>query len=210
MNRDLALKISAKLAEKLDGSKQDVEIWAYGLEIILNSVIKFLIIAVLSVFLGIFQYTMFCIIAFAFFRHFGGGVHFSTYLRCLSFGVMTFLISGKIASLDKLSIIQEMFFYMTLVLGVLTIVKWVPADTKKKPIKEKEKIKEQKMKTTVVLVFWLILTIFLDEQGKNTYIPAIVLGVFESLLFMTPFGYWMINGIDNFLNKIFIKTEEVK
>lgn len=99
---------------------------------------------------------------------------------------------------------------MTLVLGVLTIVKWVPADTKKKPIKEKEKIKEQKMKTTVVLVFWLILTIFLDEQGKNTYIPAIVLGVFESLLFMTPFGYWMINGIDNFLNKIFIKTEEVK
>lgn len=210
MNRDFALKISTKLAKKLDGSKQDVEIWAYGLEIILNSVIKFLIIVILSFFLGIFQYTMFCIVSFAIFRHFGGGVHFSTYLRCLSFGVVTFLISGEIASLDKVLIIQEMFFYMTLVLGVLTIVKWIPADTKKKPIKEKEKIKKQKIKTTVVLISWLILIIFLDKHGKDTYIPAITLGAFESLLFMTPFGYWTINEIDNFLNKIFIKTEEVK
>lgn len=210
MTKKFSKKVANSLKSNLNGTKEDVEIWAYGLELLLNGTIKFMLIAGLAAFFGIFKSTMLSLITFAVFRHFGGGVHFSTYLRCLTFGVIKFLILGKISYLNSGIFNQNLLFYITLFLGILTIIKWVPADSEIKPIKNEEDRRGQKIKTIIILIVWIVIIKILYRLDSIEYILPIVLGTFTSFVFMTPFGYWVITSIDNVLNKTKVKYGEVK
>lgn len=210
MTKKFSKKAANSLGNSLNGTNEDIEIWAYGLELLLNCTIKFVVIAGLATFFGILKPTMLSLITFAVFRHFGGGVHFSTYLRCLTFGVIKFLILGKISYLNSGIFNHNLLFYITLFLGILTIIKWVPADSEIKPIKNEEDRRRQKVKTTMILIVWIVIIKILYRLDSIEYILPIVLGTFASFIFMTPFGYWLITSIDNVLNKTKAKHWEVK
>lgn len=210
MIKKLSKKLSISLSKRLDGNDEDVEIWAYGLELLLNGAIKFGLIAGLSTVFGIFKPTILALATFAIFRHFGGGVHFSTYLRCLTSGVVMFLILGSISNVKGNTFNYNLLFYVTLFLGVLTIIKWVPGDTEIKPIKNREDRKKQKIKTTIALIFWIIIVQVLIKLNNFKYISPIILGAFTSFIFITPLGYWFITSIDNILDKTKVKYGEVK
>ena len=210
MIKKLSKKLSVSLSKSLDGDSEDVEIWAYGLELLLNGTIKFGLIAGLSASFGIFKPTILTLITFAAFRCFGGGVHFSTYLRCLTFGVIKFLILGSISNMKGNMSNYSLLFFVTLFLGILTIIKWVPGDTEIKPIKDKEDRKKQKIKTTIVLILWMIIVQILISLNSFKYILPIILGALTSFIFITPLGYWFITSIDNILDKTKVKYEEVK
>lgn len=210
MTNKLSKKLAISLGNNLNGTNEDIEIWAYGLELLLNGIIKFVLIASLAAIFGIFKATILSLITFAIFRHFGGGVHFSTYLRCLSFGVIKFLILGKISYFNIAISNYKLLFYITLFLGALTIVKWVPGDTEIKPMKNKKDRRRQKLKTTVVLTIWITIVQYLNRLNNIQYILPIVLGAFTSFTFITPFGYWIIDSIDKYLDKTKAKYGEVK
>ncbi|MBV1816766.1 accessory gene regulator B family protein [Anaerosalibacter bizertensis] len=210
MIKKLSKKLSVSLSKSLDGNNEDVEIWTYGLELLLNGTIKFGLIAGLSAILGTFKPTFLILITFAAFRCFGGGVHFSTYPRCLTFGVIKFLILGSISNVKGNMFNYNLLFYVTLFLGILTIIKWVPGDTEIKPIKNKEDRKKQKVKTTIVLILWIIIVQILIRLNSFKYILPITLGALTSFIFITPLGYWFITSIDNILDKTKVKYGEVK
>lgn len=210
MIKKLSKKLSVSLSKSLDGNNEDVEIWTYGLELLLNGTIKFLFIVGLAISFGIFKPTILALITFAIFRHFGGGVHFSTYLRCLTSGIAIFLTLGKISCLNISIYNYNLLFYVTLFLGILTIIKWVPGDTEIKPIKNKEDRKKQKVKTTIVLILWIIIVQILIRLNSFKYILPIILGALTSFIFITPLGYWFITSIDNILDKTKVKYGEVK
>ncbi|MCR2045568.1 accessory gene regulator ArgB-like protein [Anaerosalibacter massiliensis] len=210
MTNKISKKLALSLGNNLNGTNEDIEIWAYGLELLLNGIIKFAFIVSLAAIFGIFKATILSLITFAIFRHFGGGVHFSTYLRCLTSGIIIFLILGKISCFNIVISNYKFLFYITLFLGILTIAKWIPGDTKIKPMKNKEDRRKQKLKTTVVLIIWITIVQYLNRLNNIQYILPIVLGAFTSFTFITPFGYWIINSIDKYLDKTKAKYGEVK
>ena len=195
MIKKLSKKLSVSLSKSLDGNSEDVEIWAYGLELLLNGTIKFGLIAGLSAILGTFKPTFLILITFAAFR---------------SFGVIKFLILGSISNVKGNMFNYNLLFYVTLFLGILTIIKWVPGDTEIKPIKNKEDRKKQKVKTTIVLILWIIIVQILIRLNSFKYILPITLGALTSFIFITPLGYWFITSIDNILDKTKVKYGEVK
>jgi accessory gene regulator B len=121
MIKALAQRIAKTMGAQLQADRDKVEIFTYGLEIILGTLLQLTFLILLSLFMDTFVTTMICMIAFASLRYFGGGIHLSTYYGCLIVGVTLLLALGKLAtvdiSLEALIVISIVAFLM----GTFTI-----------------------------------------------------------------------------------------
>lgn len=151
--------------------------------------------------LGIFQTTMVCIISYILLRHFGGGVHLSTYYRCLTVGLIMFILLGKLATRQTNIILLAIAICMVFLMGIYIVVRWVPAGADKKVIDKSGKIK-QKKNSLIMLILLCLGNIMFIKFNLLNYALASVLGIMMSLFFITPLGYRVIIILDNMLNKI--------
>lgn len=200
MIKAFARRIAAAMGAQLQVERDRVEIFAYGLEIILGTVIQLTLLLLLSLVMGTFITTITCLTAFASLRYFGGGTHLSTYYGCLIAGVSLLLGLGKLAtvqvSLESFSIIA----LLVLLTGVYTIFKWVPAGTEKKQIKDESTKLRQRKKALFVITVWSVITVVLIKQELTYNAFAAVLGVLGSIFLITPWGYRAVKVLDNILN----------
>jgi accessory gene regulator B len=89
----------------------------------------------------------------------------------------------------------------TTMLALYTIVKWVPADTIKRPITDEKVRFRQKLYMLSALCIWSVIAISLTQYGLRNYALAMVMGVLGSLFLITPWGYWLFETIDKILNR---------
>lgn len=156
---------------------------------------------IVSYVLGIFQTTMICIISYILLRHFGGGVHLSTYYRCLTVGLIMFILLGKLATLQTNIFLLVIAICVVFLMGIYTVARWAPAGTDKKIIDRSGKIK-QKKNSLIMLILLCLGNIMFIKFNLLNYALASVLGIMMSLFFITPSGYRVIIILDNMLNKI--------
>ncbi len=179
-----------------------IDIFRYGLEIILGGIVKFVSILIVSYILGVFQTTMICIISYIPLRHFGGGVHLSTYYRCLTVGHIMFILLGGIAAWQPNIIFLHIIISMVFLTGIYIIVKWVPAGTNEKIIIDENEKTKQKKKSLIMLILLCLGNIIFIKLNLFNCAFASILGVMASLFFITPWGYGVMVMLDNMLNKI--------
>ncbi len=172
------------------------------MEIILGGIVKFVSVLIVSYILGVFQTTMICIISYIPLRHFGGGVHLSTYYRCLTVGLIMFILLGKLATWQANIIFLYIIIYMIFFMGIYIIVRWVPARIDEKAITDKDEKIKQKKKSLIILTLLCLGNIIFIKLNLLNYAFASTLGVMVSLFFITPWGYGVIIMLDNILNKI--------
>ncbi|MGE4284822.1 MAG: accessory gene regulator ArgB-like protein, partial [Clostridia bacterium] len=189
MIHDISRRAAGMLGNQLEADKEQTDIFAYGLEIIIGGVVKFALVVLLAYIFGILETTLISVAAFIVFRHFGGGVHLSTYARCLSLGLLLFLTMGKLAVYDIhtkiiIGLLSVIFF-----LGIYIIIKWVPAGTQKKNISCKDLRSKQKLKAFIALIVWMILNAILIYHRQIQYGFALILGATGSFFFISPLGY---------------------
>ena len=193
----ISKKLANSLGTTLMTSAEQIEIYAYGLEIILGAVIKLILILFLAFLLGTLDTTIILFAFFALFRCFGGGAHLSTYPRCLVFGVCLIVGLGYLAqttiSIHALIILSA----LSLALNIFTCIKWVPAGTEKKYITEPFLRLRQKQKYFLVIIGWCLTLLLLIKLSLSTYGVAVLLGSFGAMLLIMPSGYWLLNTIDN-------------
>ena len=189
------------MGNKLQADSDKIDIFRYGLEIILGGIVKFISVMMVSYVLGIFQTTMVCIISYILLRHFGGGVHLSTYYRCLTVGLIMFILLGKLATRQTNIILLAIAICMVFLMGIYIVVRWVPAGADKKVIDKSGKIK-QKKNSLIMLILLCLGNIMFIKFNLLNYALASVLGIMMSLFFITPLGYRVIIILDNMLNKI--------
>lgn len=178
-------------------SAEQIEIYAYGLEIILGAVIKLILILFLAFLLGTLDTTIILFAFFALFRCFGGGAHLSTYPRCLVFGVCLIVGLGYLAQTPIRIHILIILSALSLALNIFTCIKWVPAGTDKKYIIEPTLRLRQKKKYFLVIIGWCLTLLLLIKLSLSTYGVAVLLGSFGAMLLIMPSGYWLLNTIDN-------------
>jgi len=185
--------IAAILSKELSLVEDQAEIIAYGLEIVLGSVTKLVVILLSAYFLGIFSTTLVALLTFSFFRLLSGGVHFSHYKRCLGFGLIIILSMGKAA--------QVMVNYLALNLTALTFfaglfvffmtLKWGPAENPNKSLSAQE-IAGFKVASASFTVIWLVLMqaiLAWDTGVLSQLVVASALALLVQAFTLTPQAY---------------------
>ncbi len=203
MIKNLSLRIARGLGRQLHTSEGDIEIYAYGLEIFLGSAFQLVLLMVISLLLGIFWPAFLALIAFAGFRVPGGGVHLSSYSRCL-FASLTLILT--LALLAAVLPANTEFLLLALFLvsagAVFIIIMWVPAGTEKNAVTDPVEIKNQKIKTLCFFLLWLTACSFLAYYGKNSCALALINGAAGGLFLVTPWGYRIFDNLENVLTSL--------
>ncbi len=183
----------------------------YGLEIILGTLIKGVILLTSACFLGILPQVMIALICGSLLRLVSGGAHCTSYLRCLSFGLVVYLSAGKIAlslekflNLDQLAIILLLCFLAMSLCACL----WAPAEVPYRTINYNEQILFKGL--TLVFLTVLITAAFLSVGHiRVSFILAGLLALLAQTFSLTPPGYLIIGKIDELLS-ISLKGKEVR
>lgn len=202
MVKHLSTVLGANLGKQLAYDNPQIEILVYGLEITLETVIKLILLGLLAMLFGIGIPVLIVLISYSLFRTLGGGVHLSTFPRCLTVGTLLIIGLAKLSTLPITKITFTICFIGTVLLGLLCIVMWVPADTEKKRITDPQVRNKQKQKLMVLSAIWAIAIFWLNSQGLIMYKQALIFGAFAALLFITPVGYWLMKALDNALDTI--------
>lgn len=193
-------RIAITMGARLQVDRDRVEVYAYGLEIILGALVQLTLLILLSLVMDVFITTMVCMIAFASLRYFGGGVHLSTYSGCLTVSVALLLALGKLATIDISFEALTVISILALLMGTFIIIRWVPAGTDKKQIKDEATRLRQRKKALMILITWFVITLLLITQKSTANAFAVALGTLGSLFLITPWGYSAAKALDNILN----------
>lgn len=199
-------KITSSIAERLGNtlkaSPEQIEIYAYGLELLILPIINLIMVFILAYVIGILPNVFAFLLVFAPFRLWGGGVHLTSSIRCLI--VSTIIIVG-LSSLSMINISAVLLYallFSSFLLGLYVTEKWVPACSQEKPITDYEKRIRQKKYMLVLIIFWLFACLIMVKMNFCSYVLALILGAISSLLLMTPGGFYLIGAIDKKLDDI--------
>ena len=164
-------RISKALAQllgyKLQADQDQIEIFAYSLEVLLGTVFEIFLIIFLAFLLNIPGTTIICLLVFSSIRFLGGGVHCSTYYKCLVTACLSLLCLGKLATLPLGQNVLSSAWLLTLLLSIYAIIRWIPAGTEKKVIRDETVRLRQKRKVSILLGIWLVIAGYLSITNQS-------------------------------------------
>lgn len=167
-------KLSRRIGDNLVRSNvvkaEDAEIYIYGINQILVSILNISSALIISLIFGVFLEVAVFMVAYIPLRAFAGGYHARTPLRCYIFSVIM-LISVSFG-LKYLSLI-EWVYYVVLVLAIIIICVLSPVEDKNKPLDEIER-KVYKMRTIVITITETFIGFMLVIIGINNLFVAVV------------------------------------
>lgn len=176
-------KISSKLIGKKIIKEDDKEVYTYGFEIIISS----LLILIGMVILGIIFRCLLKVIVFILFfcslRVQAGGYHAKSHWKCFIYFLLScflaILISHLLLDFDKNLII----IILVLIESCIIIITYAPVDTVNKPLGSTEKVAYKKKSMITVIVQSIIIiamSIFLNSL-ESYYMVAAIAVFMESL-----------------------------
>ncbi|MCT4545185.1 MAG: accessory gene regulator B family protein [Vallitalea sp.] len=180
---DFSNKISDKLVGKNVIKQVDAEIYTYGFELIIST----LLIMITEICLGIIFNCLFEVLVFILFfcslRLQAGGYHADTHLKCFSFftiGCFSSIgLSHLLINYNKSFII----IFLILIETYILVLRYAPVDTLNKPFTDSELIKFRKtsyITITVQVIIISALSIFLKHLNLYYMVAAFAI-LFESL-----------------------------
>lgn len=172
-------KLSQKLTTKLYSNntirEDELELYNYGLFIVMSEILLFvyclLVGAVLKI---VLPSLLFCALFFLIHRY-AGGFHAKTELHCLIITLSSFLIS--IIAI-KLSVqLNDIFLLVFYVCCSIILIVLSPADTPQKPLSNKDRILFKKITSLIVAVGFIAIVV-LNTNKLYLYSNAITVAVF--------------------------------
>ncbi len=104
-----------------------------------------------QILLGVLKTTLVFLVAFAPFRCFGGGTHLSSGKRCVLVSTVMFIAFGYLSCIVISKHFLIILVIITILLGLYTTIRWVPAGRLKRPITDKRIQYMQKVNMFVAL-----------------------------------------------------------
>lgn len=184
------------LSKYNDYSEEELEKLNYGLEGLYLTITKLIIIIALSLILGIFKEVVGILLLFNVIRYFGFGIHAKKSSECLVSSIFSFIILPYILLNIKLS------STMIIIIGGICIINYVmfaPADTVKRPLKNKKKRLIRKLLTVIVGIVYI--TISLVVKGKTVSTLFIASVIIEAIM-VNPITYMLLRQPYNNYKKI--------
>ena len=183
LSRYLSKQTVNILSKHSSFNKEDPEIIEYGLTIFFATILKFAVVFLLALSLGLLREIFLCAFVFGILRSFAGGVHAKTPLGCLISMIFVYFSVYLLASVIQYS---NLLFWASLVFCLITLLAYAPAGTAEKPVLNKRQIKIMKLCSVLTLIIIYILTFhFFTEMTKN----IIILSCIFECITLLPFVY---------------------
>ncbi|MCT2534709.1 accessory gene regulator B family protein [Aquibacillus koreensis] len=196
-------KLAVRLCKYIDRST-DVDYLRYGIEIIIRGTIKFLALLTTAYILGVIYPMIFVFFTFVFFRFLTGGHHYSTYIRCLTVGLIMIVGISYVVN-----IIGDMIDTGTLIVllisstlfGIILIYKYAPSNHfyKKFTTLQKKKLKQYAIAT--VVIWSILLHVLIFGSFSTEPILASILGFIFQIGSIHPFSYLVVNKIERLIER---------
>lgn len=197
-------KLSYCLADFLSKKtgRNDTDYIRYGIDVSVSVVSKILFLTILSSLFGLLVEVMVVAFSFAFFRIFSGGIHLSTYYRCLTSTTLLFLIPVLLfKNMPNLTTSLSLFIpYISLILGLIVIFFYVPASGHNRPI-SKEKYRVFQLKSYIFLIFLHIIYFYLLRTQYKHLVIYSSIGILLQSFTLTPIGYLFFKTIDQIFDR---------
>lgn len=174
MISNISRKMVNRLLRKDVITREDYEIYLFGLEQLLTTIINLLTCAIIGIAFDSLLQTILFVIVFIVIRSYAGGYHTSTPLRCYVLTTLTIIVS-----VVALKCIEWNMWILIglLVIASIVILLFAPVDTENKPIDAVEYVYFRN-KTKVVLGVEVLLAIssmaFHFETGAESIVLALV------------------------------------
>ena len=164
-------------------SIKEIDTMRYGLEGLYLTITKLIIIFIISLILGIFKEVLLLILIFNGIRLTSFGVHAKRSIDCLISSILFFLIFPIlcIKLTIPLLIKQILFIPLVLLIGI-----FAPADTEKRPLKNKKKRTIYKILSIIISIIYMTLSLVIkDNTLSNCFIFALII----QIIVMLPITY---------------------
>lgn len=186
MINKLSSLISSKFVEHNIISKSVKDVYRYGIEITISSIIGFVITCLIGLLFRMLMQTMLFYVIFILLRSMTGGYHAKTYLKCnFIFSIITlFIVTFSKAAYEM----QISFGILTLLfLPSIAIFIWIaPVENVNKPIKAEKRVYWKSI-SIVTSVLLYLLSLLLYKSQHTLEATVIVITIFSvSVLCMIP------------------------
>lgn len=192
--------ISEALGNELDYDQGKKNIVAFGLEVIIGAIIKIVIFFALAYLLGILPASLGVVLTYVGMRWVAGGVHLSTYFRCLVVSI-TLIFSVAYLSTVISNTLPATIIKVVILLSMLIIGLYAPVENSQNPLTG-EKYKYKIYAIVLATVFsGLILVLNIPYEIR----VSLSLGMLLAAVTITPLGSAAVKYTDIFFNKISLK-----
>jgi accessory gene regulator B len=204
LSKKLADSIALALV-KQGSTSHSPAVLSYGLEILLNSLIKIFTITLIGWMLHILPELYSVIFFFGSFRMITGGVHAHTFIKCLTIGSISFVLLA-LASPYTLSFFIEnktLILFAFFLFGIVVTWFYVPGRWGNR-VYTKKRITVSKWLAVSYLTFILLLswyiTTYLDNNIATEIVWLAVMGITWQCILLTPFGYQLFKKFEELLS----------
>ncbi|MGI5878960.1 MAG: accessory gene regulator ArgB-like protein [Syntrophomonadaceae bacterium] len=200
---DLAVRWAAGLARELGSDQKQENRMAFGLELLLGEIIKWIVLLGLAGILGLLREVVIICAAAGILRLASGGEHCNEYYRCLIGGTIWFLLLGwgvswlnTLLTGDNLIIIVGAVFALSAFLLLL----YAPGDTANKPISDGNERRKFKRLSLLVALCYLGVMLGTAQFTATQFITlTIAAGMLAQVFTVTPLGYGFLHWVDRVL-----------
>jgi len=204
--KSLSLSIANYFKKELKFSPDNVEIVAYGLEVIFSNFLSLFIALALGIVWGIWAEVLVVAFVWLLIRSFAGGAHCNTIWRC-AFTSSFILVFCSGASLKLSHILDYNAVFPIIISGGIFVVvvtsTWAPGDNEKKRISSELRRKSFKGKAIIAeisLVILLLSIALFKAHAYSSLLLAAAIAMGAEGLILTPLGYRVMAIIDRFLD----------
>lgn len=183
ITQDFIWKLTKNIGKTLEKSEDELEIINYGLQVIILNILKVLLLLITAYILGILKYTALALFVFAILRTFASGVHAKTTLACITYNYILFLGNVYLSKFTANNFFVILFIF---ILSLILILLYSPADTKERPITNKKLRKTLKIKSTIIVFLFFIISNIINS---NICSNIIAFAILEESLCTTPIAY---------------------
>ena len=196
--------MSGYLARQVGLPQNQVDRLRFGLEIIIGSLIKGILLFVLAWVLNIVAEVVVALLVGSAFRLLAGGAHATSYMRCLILGLTLYLVTGWVSMNYASSLSPSLFTYLMLAAFLFTlfaVLLWAPGPV---PGKKFTPSKHHRFKVMSVLYLFLLLgtMIILVNQDHLSLVLASILALLLQVFSLSPMGYRFIGRYDLLLSGV--------
>lgn len=183
-------QIACYLVKKMKNNKvideNDMDLYVFGVEIFLITLIKALGIFIIASLLGLLKEAIAFISAFSTLRMQAGGVHLKSFWQCF---IVTNIIIFSCIFLTKILPINHTLIYqiIILVISIILVLVFAPVDTENKPLNELEKKSYRKRSICIIIIGSIIIISFgLLHDSFVIYGNIVSLGFFSEGITLLP------------------------
>lgn len=200
---NLAVWLATGLARELGSDRVQQQRMAFGLELVLGEVIKWIILLSLAALLGLLREVVIITVAAGVLRLASGGEHCSEFYRCMVGSTIWFLLlAWGAAALNSLLTGPQLIgtVVAAFAAAAFLLARYAPGDTANKPITSAEE--QRKFKRLSLLLAVIYLGVMLACAGSEAVRPAtlpIAVGMLAQVFTVTPLGYRFLHWVDRVL-----------